>query len=315
MDPVVELELAVRAVRRAAQACGSIRASLAAGETISKADNSPVTVADFASQALICRAIARESTATNVVGEENADALRDADELRDRVVHHVAAAVGESVSADDVLTWIDMGRFEPRSGDRYWTVDPIDGTKGFVRGGHYAIALALINAGRVELAALACPRWDVALCASRGTDTRQLDLKVGASMAGTPVRVSDAGPRRFCESFEPGHSDQVRAAVIAQRLGIDEPALRMDSQAKYAAVARGDSAIYLRLPTRSDRSETIWDHAAGMLLCEQAGGRVTDIHGRALDFGHGRGLAANTGIIASNGAFHDDIVDAARNSA
>src|SRR5690606_7597829 len=106
-----------------------------------------------------------------------------------------------------------------------------------------------------------------------------------------PVRVSDTSSTmsaRFCESVESGHSDQSASQQIAQRLGITAQPLRLDSQAKYAMVARGDAQIYLRLPTRADYRECIWDHAAGMLTVQQAGGTVTDVDGKPLDFSQGK---------------------------
>jgi hypothetical protein len=63
----------------------------------------------------------------------------------------------------------------------------------------------------------------------------------------------------------------------------------------------GDASIYLRLPTRADYREKIWDHAAGMFVVEQAGGRVTDVTGAPLDFRHGRRLETNRGVIATDG--------------
>ena len=86
----------------------------------------------------------------------------------------------------------------------------------------------------------------------------------------------------------------------------------MDSQAKYAVVARGEADIYLRLPTRADYREKIWDHAAGALIVAEAGGTVTDIHGRPLEFHHGRELAANRGVIVTNGRLHDRVLEAIR---
>jgi 3'(2'), 5'-bisphosphate nucleotidase len=86
----------------------------------------------------------------------------------------------------------------------------------------------------------------------------------------------------------------------------------MDSQAKYAVVARGEAEIYLRLPTRSDYREKIWDHAAGALIVEEAGGVVTDINGRPLEFNHGRELAANRGVIVTNGRLHHAVIEAVR---
>jgi 3'(2'), 5'-bisphosphate nucleotidase len=113
---------------------------------------------------------------------------------------------------------------------------------------------------------------------------------------------------RFCESVESGHSAQTDSAAIASRLGIDAPPVRLDSQAKYGVVARGEAEIYLRMPTRPDYREKIWDHAAGVLIIEEAWGTVTDITGKPLEFRHGRELTANRGVIATNGRLHERVL-------
>jgi 3'(2'), 5'-bisphosphate nucleotidase len=119
-----------------------------------------------------------------------------------------------------------------------------------------------------------------------------------------------ASEARFCESVESGHSNQGDSANIATILGITAEPYRIDSQCKYAAVSRGDASIYLRLPTRADYQEKIWDHGAGSIVVEEAGGTVTDVTGTPLDFSLGRTLATNRGIIATNGRFHDEVVSA-----
>jgi 3'(2'), 5'-bisphosphate nucleotidase len=83
----------------------------------------------------------------------------------------------------------------------------------------------------------------------------------------------------------------------------------MDSQAKYGIVARGDAEIYLRMPTRADYREKIWDHAAGALIVEEAGGTVTDILGRPLDFHQGRELSGNRGVVVTNGRSHTLVLE------
>jgi 3'(2'), 5'-bisphosphate nucleotidase len=100
--------------------------------------------------------------------------------------------------------------------------------------------------------------------------------------------------------------------AIAQAAGISRPSLRMDSQAKYGAVARGDAALYLRLPSPKspDYREKIWDHAAGALIIEEAGGRVTDMHGRPLDFASDYKMNHNRGVVASNGLIHEAVLEA-----
>ena len=151
------------------------------------------------------------------------------------------------------------------------------------------------------------------VAATVGAGATALPLDGVGISGGAALRVSDDGEpsaARFCESVESGHSDQGHAAAVAQCLGIRTGPLRMDSQAKYAAVARGDASIYLRLPTSRDYRENIWDHAAGTIVVEQAGGRVSDITGRSLDFSHGPRLEQNRGIVATNGRLHDAVIKA-----
>ena len=84
----------------------------------------------------------------------------------------------------------------------------------------------------------------------------------------------------------------------------------MDSQVKYGVVASGDAEIYLRLPTRVGYVEKIWDHAAGAIVVEEAGGRASDMYGAPLDFTQGRRLEKNRGVIVTNGAIHDRVIEA-----
>jgi 3'(2'), 5'-bisphosphate nucleotidase len=88
-------------------------------------------------------------------------------------------------------------------------------------------------------------------------------------------------------------------------MGIQAGPLLMDSQAKHAVLAAGRADLLLRFPTRSDAHDWIWDQAAGALLIEEAGGQVSDLTGRPLDFSTGRRLLRNSGLVASNGWLHD----------
>ena len=305
-----ELEVATRAVVEAAGICRSIQGSIGA-DVLEKRDRSPVTVADYCSQAVVCRALARALPDDPIVAEEDATDLRQAEHasVLGRMLSELAAA--GMTSETEVLEHIGRGNAEATPA-RMWTLDPIDGTKGFLRGQQYAIALGLIVEGRVVLGALACPKL------SCGDDEGTVLTAVrghGASMAPLsrpderqPIRVSpevDPSRARTCESVESGHSAHGTSAQVVQRLGIAVDPVRLDSQAKYAVVARGDAEIYLRLPTRKDYQEKIWDHAAGSIVVEEAGGRVTDVLGRPLDFSRGRTLAQNRGVVASNAAVHD----------
>jgi 3'(2'), 5'-bisphosphate nucleotidase len=315
-----ELRVAVEAVRAACRVCQAVQEHLV--DALEKRDKSPVTVADFASQAIVCRSLAAALPGDPIVGEEVSDALREAENagLLAAVVDHVAAEIGGGPTADEVLGWIDRGGADATA-RRYWTLDPIDGTKGFLRREQYAVALGLIEDGRVVLGVLGCPNLPTReglrgalFAAAAGGPARSFPL-AAASAAGETIavdRIRKAADARFCESVESGHSNQEESARIAELLGITSEPYRIDSQCKYAAVARGDASIYLRMPTREDYREKIWDHAAGMLIVEAAGGRVTDIDGRPLDFGRGTTLAGNRGIVATSGSIHDEVLGAIR---
>jgi 3'(2'), 5'-bisphosphate nucleotidase len=279
-----------------------------------------VTVADFASQAIVCQRLERAFPGDRVVGEEDATELRGAaPALRESVLRAVAEELGGDPGLAPVLSWVDRGASHA-DGERFWTLDPIDGTKGFLRGEQYAVALALIEGGEVAAGLLACPNLPdgaggrgLLFAAVRGEGTRRHPLWETASSEGKPVSVATlrrAAEARFCESVESAHSDQDQAARIAALLGITAEPYRIDSQCKYAVVAEGDASIYLRLPTKRDYREKIWDHAAGMLVVEEAGGRVSDVEGRALDFRCGRTLAANRGVVATCGSIHDEVLAA-----
>ncbi len=313
-----EMAAAIAAVRRAAGVCRAVQAGLVTADTLEKKDKSPVTVADFASQAVVLGELAASFPDDPAVAEEDAAELREAGHaaLKASVVEHVNRVLDTPADEATVLGWIDRGGARPAAdAKRFWTLDPIDGTKGFLRRDQYAIALALIERGRVVLGVLGCPNLDgqgllMTAVKNVGAKAQPLDGADAKPKKVTVSGVESPADARFCESVETGHSDQSASSKIAARLGITAEPYRIDSQCKYAAVARGDASIYLRLPTRADYREKIWDHAAGKLCVEAAGGTVTDITGKPLDFSQGRQLEVNRGVIATNGRFHHEVVAA-----
>jgi 3'(2'), 5'-bisphosphate nucleotidase len=317
-----EKQVAIAAVRQAAQLCESVRQSMVP-EAIEKNDKSPVTVADFGAQAVICRALADAFPGDPVVGEEDAADLRQPDmALALATVTDQVSRLLPAATAEQVVSWIDHGNGSVAP--RYWTLDPIDGTKGFLRGDQYAIALALVEDGDLKVGVLGCPflsfdggERGLMFVAVRGEGAVMMPLAGGSPQ---PIQVADSCDSehfRFVESVESGHGDQSQQAAIAQAAGIMTPSMRMDSQAKYAAVAAGQAALYLRLPSPKtpDYREKIWDHAAGTLVVQEAGGRVTDMHGNPLDFAKAARFETNRGVIVSNGAIHDTVLAALKEGA
>lgn len=325
-----ERAVAIEAVRAASLLCRDVRVALIPSDSAAKADRSPVTVADLGSQALISLVLGEAFADDPIMGEEDASLLRtDPDGPIAAAVFRQVHAARPEATAETVAEALARCSHAGGPSGRFWTLDPVDGTKGFLRGGQYAVALALIEDGEPVLGLLGCPNMALdpadpgagigcLFVAERGAGAVMMpldgDTGAGLDATETPVRVrAPASPAdaRWAESVEAGHSDQDDAARVATLLGLGQAPLRMDSQAKYAAVARGEAAIYLRLPTSALYRERVWDHAAGWLIVREAGGEVTDIHGQPFDFGTGRGLERNQGVVASaGGTLHTEVLRA-----
>jgi 3'(2'), 5'-bisphosphate nucleotidase/inositol polyphosphate 1-phosphatase len=112
------------------------------------------------------------------------------------------------------------------------------------------------------------------------------------------------------ESFEVKHSNHALSSAVAGEIGVGLPSLKIDSQAKYGALSRGDASIFMRFPP-PDYREKIWDHAAGAIIVTEAGGVITDAVGNKLDFSQGRFFPnLNGGIIAATPSMHKAIMQA-----
>jgi len=240
------------------------------------------------------------------------------------------------VHTEQMFAWIDRG--QGVCGHRFWTLDPIDGTKGFLRGGQYVIALALIADGTVEIGIVGCPRLSITRAPAS-----QADVSAHAVLAaveegadgGIAIAVRNRGAwwmpldsrrltrlsvssesnpaqTRTLHSRESRHSDVEELHRILRALRSSAPPVLMDGQTKQVLLAAGAAELLMRIPIDPDYREAIWDQAAGALLVEEAGGRVTDLDGLPLDFTTGRHLLRNTGLIASNGLLHDAVLGVVR---
>jgi 3'(2'), 5'-bisphosphate nucleotidase len=337
--------IALLAVQRASLLTRRVyTASAEAKNTQSKEDHSPVTVGDYGAQALIISALRYAFPTDDIIAEEDADDLRSNPSLRDAVWKYVHETnlpaiqeqrIGGPVgSVEDMLEAIDSGRAEGGKTGRVWTLDPIDGTKGFIRGGQYAIALGLVVDGQVQVGVLGCPNLPVDSSVSlddnighgqSGTEAGRGALVSAVKKQGTWSRalttdgtvsegeqvhmrtISDLSEATFCEGVEAAHSNLDEQGSIVRELGITRPSVQLDSQAKYASIARGSGDVYLRLPVNKVYKNKIWDHAAGVLIVSEAGGKTTDIHGKEIDFGTGRELN-NVGFVSSAVNIHDKVL-------
>jgi len=320
---VKEVRIAINAFIKGCQVAQVVANNLISAETITKKDNSPVTIADFSVQAVVISYLKKAFPEDPIVAEEKSKDLQ-AEELKQRVVSLTNSVLPEPLTEQEVLNAIDSGGCEgAQVVNRFWTLDPIDGTKGFLRAEQYAVCLALIENGEVVVGVLGCPNLPVKMSEPDGKKgcIFYAVKKQGAFSKSLSdedkfqnIRVNDkSDPKEtsILESVEAGHSSHGDAAEIAKILTITAPPVRMDSQCKYASLARGDASIYLRLPVSNTYQEKIWDHAAGCLIVTEAGGLVTDTNGLPLDFTVGRTLSRNKGVISTNlQAVHSKVLGA-----
>ena len=231
------LEGARRAARLAAQAILDIYHTSFAVRT--KADASPVTEADERAEAIIVAALAKFAPEIPVVAEE-------------------MAARGEAAAAD-----------------RFWLVDPLDGTREFVaRNGEFTTNIGLIEGDRPVLGIVHLPVTNVTYAgAGLGTATRQ-------EQDAAPVAIAARGVPATAAVVVHSRSHGNNAKLAEYLASLREPQTRIaGSAAKFCFVAEGSADLYPRFgPTME------WDTAAGQAVLEAAGGRVVAFNGMALRY-------------------------------
>ncbi|KAL6240708.1 hypothetical protein RBB50_012418 [Rhinocladiella similis] len=337
--------------RRVAEAA-VLRASIltkrvqSAVREISKEDDSPVTVADFAAQALIIHALREAFPEDAFLGEEDSSVLRHNESLRDEVYQLVLSApdvedpVGRGQplpkpsSMDEMLQCIDLGgRGEGGDTGRIWIMDPIDGTAAFLRGQQYGVSLALIENGKEVIGVLGCPNISTEMneVSEAEVDTTGLGLMLSAVRgqgstirAMAPSGLGDAKPldcREMmgspmlhivdCTASTDSRHDIV--AKVASEFKTILPSTEIWSlHIRYAALIVGDGDVHFCVPPNSSSRMHVWDHAGSQLIFTEVGGAVTDLDGNQIDFGAGRDLNRNRGMVVARRGIHKAILAAIR---
>ncbi|KAI3405182.1 MET22 [Candida oxycetoniae] len=341
-----ELEVATLAVKRASVLTKQLSDSISQARlgTLTKEDSSPVTIGDFASQAIINHALYVNFPHDEIVGEEDSRDLKENGKLAKQVFELIEKAqletsdydnaIGHLKDLESVLESIDLGNSKGGSKGRFWALDPIDGTKGFLRGDQFAVCLALVEDGKVVLGVIGCPNLPKHIESNTkhfgpvgglyssiknigsfysplftpGFESLEKQEKIEMTQRDSPDEL------KVVEGVEKGHSSHSTQANIKAKIGFNpqtvvEQTINLDSQVKYCVLASGQADIYLRLPINNTYREKIWDHAAGNILVSEAGGKVGDVYGEPLDFGKGRQLPS-IGVIAGNNKVFDKVVSA-----
>ncbi len=295
-----------------------------------KADGTPVTAGDLAVQMAIGAVLERCTPGVPVVGEEGESSVagRDGEVLLGRAVDAVKNSMGSGAPRDPERY---LGTRPQPNAPAWWTVDPIDGTKGFRSARHYALCLALVEGSRATVGVLSCPtlmighdpleigpdsQCGTVYYASVGAGAWKFAPHAGQSRApDDPSRVVRPATTReawlVCDSIE-GSARAMRMRSVMDHTQLPWTSISLDSQCKYALVAEGAADCFMRVPGAT-RLECVWDHAPGAVVAAEAGATVCDLNGAALHFS-GASLERNTGTLACDASIGQRVCAAARES-
>ncbi len=234
-----------------------------------------MTPADLAALRGAVAAIARRAGAAILAVYESEFAVTHKDDRSplteaDLAAHRVIdAALGELDPSLPVLSEesAHIPWSQRREWRRYWLVDPLDGTREFVkRNGEFTVNIALIERGEPVLGVVHAPvRGDLAHAARGQGATLE---RPGAAPRELATRAGKGGVLRVAGSRS--HGDP-RMGRFLERVGAHE-LLALGSSLKFLLLADGSADVYLRYGPTSE-----WDTAAGQGVLEAAGGRVTDL--------------------------------------
>ncbi|XP_076889693.1 putative 3'(2'),5'-bisphosphate nucleotidase, mitochondrial [Bidens hawaiensis] len=340
------LRAAVDAVDRACRLCLDVKRSLFTSDRtiLEKNDQTPVTIADFGVQALISLELGKLFPGIPLVAEEDSAFLRS-NNLVDSVVNVVAdkaSCQDKPLTQGDVVEAIDRrGEFGPKPAT-YWVLDPIDGTRGFVKGSEalYVVGLALVVEGQIVLGVMGCPNWRADKPTSMGHENEPepgiimaTHIGCGTWAKGLPnlqnltvnwTRCLVDGyslvhKGRFCISESQTWDSLPLSSLFGSTTDVDnvgdEEVLLLPtccgSLCKYLMVASGRASVFIQR-ARVDRVIKVWDHAVGVICVHEAGGKVTDWNGDQLDLAadevERKALFPPGGILVSNNSLHQEIL-------
>ncbi|XP_006347149.1 putative PAP-specific phosphatase, mitochondrial isoform X1 [Solanum tuberosum] len=350
-----ELEAAVDVVERACRLCVDVKKSLFSsdGRILEKNDQTPVTIADFGVQALVSLEMNRLFPSIPLVAEEDSAFLRS-NNLVGSVVDVVKdkATLGDEVTEDNILKAVDRGGkdayvFAPEPAT-YWILDPIDGTRGFVKGSEalYVVGLALVVEGKIVLGVMGCPNWhedcsdNSIIGVQENQSSRSGIIMVSHVGCGTwTKRLSDILTNESPHTWTRCSVDSCQM-VQGARVTIPESQTwkslplsglfdaKKDSEnigegnilllsaccgslCKYLMVASGRASVYIQ-GKKATSIIKVWDHAVGIICVHEAGGKVTDWEGSSLDFAadqtERRLIFPSGGVLVTNGSLHSKII-------
>ncbi len=295
-----ELKFAIDIVRKASIITEWFRKKGIESFSFKKSDQSPVTLADFASQIYLISQLREFFQDDQIIAEE------ENIEFIDQKAENLIKQCFEELNLIDLEILKENIRYHGKSSVRQWTIDPIDGTIGYQKGLSYAIGLGFMIESNPKICAIAIPNYNEKALAIFSAEKNQGAQVSFNKNVFKPIKVNlneDIRNIRLCHSL---HYDQPWVLNFAQDIGIRN-FIQIDSMAKFCMVADGTADLYLK-PLDPEHSFT-WDFLPGDLLVREAGGSVTDLNGEGLKFKERKCLWTKPGIIASNSRLQKNIIE------
>ncbi|KAL6929630.1 hypothetical protein ACO0SA_001033 [Hanseniaspora valbyensis] len=312
-----ELLEALKIVKVASKLTSKIQSEITSNEILTKKDASPVTISDLASQYLILNHLHSQFPNDAFIAEE--DTSEETIKFLEDVLNLVNQYSEKDTTIEHLSEIINLGASKGAVNGinkRHWVLDPIDGTKGFIRGDQFAICLSLLNEkGQVILGVLGCPNlslnkyYNSELHGKHKFNYAQLDSECGTDgyifyskaeedfvSFGPSIKFTfenDQISNEFLNTVK-ASDNKIDLSKLITLEGFEKShsshdlqdmikqkfninnALHLDSQVKYCLLALNLGNLYLRLPTSLAFKEKIWDHAAGNSLLKSLNYNHTD---------------------------------------
>jgi len=264
-----------------------------------KSDNTPVTIADLASQIYIVSGIKEIFPKDQLIAEESNVQLLTPQTLS------LIKKTYDFLDIKKIANFRENLIYRGSNSNRQWTIDPIDGTMGYKKGLVYAIGIGFMENYIPKASIIAVPSFNNK-----------------PSIIYKAIDKRGAWSSENSESFKKinvSNQKKLNKAILCHSLHYDSPlsdkfiemaqikkTIAMDSMVKFCKVAEGSNDIYFRPLTTNPK---IWDFCPGDLLVREAGGKIIDFFGNSFQYEKDELVIASSGFFASNKVLHTEILE------
>jgi 3'(2'), 5'-bisphosphate nucleotidase len=249
--------------------------------------------------AVILEFYALEIVVEEKLGVDNfTEPVTAADRIASKII---VESLSEAFPDDGILSEEEHDHIEQRlTKQRVWMIDPIDGTKGFIEGkGDFAVQIGLIENGEPILGVVFQPTTDLLYFATKDNGAFMVEKQ------GEPVKLQVSEKTDFTKmtlGVSRSHRSS-RMSQLVEHFGFKKEFSHGSVGLKVAFIARQIADLYIHLSPRTK----FWDTAAPEIIIKEAGGNLTDLFGKQIDYNNSD-VQNHNGVLAGNGAAHQKAV-------